>query len=138
MLLIIIRIFAIITFMVLFAALLWWLSRYSLGLQKGKLMKHGAVPEDAGLRDLVSQGKLIEATDLYRQFTGVDLFTAQAVVDDLVREIRLTSRSAKEIQKLVKGKQKAAAIQVYQEETGSDFSEASAYIERLEKKSNGL
>ena len=52
-------------------------------------MKKGAVPRDAGVRDLVRQGRLDEAIDVYREFTGALLEDAQDAVAQIEQEVAL-------------------------------------------------
>lgn len=40
---------------------------------------------DAGLRDLIAEGRLDEAAELYRQFAGVDEYTAREAVEEIAR-----------------------------------------------------
>ena len=92
-----------------------------------------AMPSDAGLRDLISAGKLDEAVDIYRRFTGVDEFTARKLVDDLAREIRLNDTPYRDVAHTLKVKGKAAAIETYQTATGANLADALAYVEGIEK-----
>lgn len=98
---------------------------------KEKKIKHGDIPADAGLRDLIAAGELQEAEELYQRFTGVDEFTARDAVADLAREIRLTQISTQVQQALDTG-DKAAAIEAYQAQTGASLAEALAYVEALQ------
>jgi len=43
---------------------------------------------DAGIRELVDAGRSDEAAELYRQFTGVDEYTAQDYIENLENEMR--------------------------------------------------
>lgn len=40
---------------------------------------------DAGLRDLIAEGRLDEAAELYRQFAGVDEYTAREAIEGIQR-----------------------------------------------------
>lgn len=44
---------------------------------------------DAGLRDLIQDGKIDAAVDAYKLFTGVDQYTARDAILQIEREIRL-------------------------------------------------
>ena len=44
---------------------------------------------DAGIRDLIAQGKIEEAVNIYRKFAGVDQFTAQEIISKIQQEMRL-------------------------------------------------
>ena len=57
--------------------------------KKNKAKDGGLRISDAGVRDLVAQGQIDEAIELYRRFTGVDLFTAKRAVADMVVGLRL-------------------------------------------------
>src|SRR5688572_1429251 len=87
---------------------------------------------DAGVRDLITQGNFDEAVDLYRRFTGVDLFTAKTAVQDIQTEMRLGT-SITEIQRLLRLGDKAGAIETYQQATGLPLAEALAAIEAMEQ-----
>lgn len=94
--------------------------------------KRGQLPEDAGIRDLIAQGKMDAAIDLYQQFTGVDIFTAKDAVEQMAAEHRLSLRDDA-LRMVLAERGKAAAIQAYQEDTGADFDAALKHVERLEK-----
>lgn len=42
---------------------------------------------DAGLRDLIAAGEIDQATEVYRQFAGVDEYTARAAVEKLLDDM---------------------------------------------------
>lgn len=100
--------------------------------KKRKARKHGQLPADAGVRELIAEGKLDEARELYQQFTGVDMFTAKEAIDEMAREFRLTMIDD-DVLMTLSDEGKAAAIQRYQEDTGADFDAALKHVERLEK-----
>ena len=102
------------------------------GKRKRKKSKIGDLPSDAGIRDLILASKIDEAIDLYQRFTGVDKFTARDAVEDMEREIRLSTFD-KDLNYILGEHGKAAAIEAYQAGTGSDLAEALAYVENLEK-----
>lgn len=87
---------------------------------------------DAGVRDLVAQGRIDEAIDLYQRFTGVDLFTAQDAVADMQRELQLSNTEA-DIRRRLRLGDKAGAIEKYQQATGADLKESLAAIEAMEQ-----
>lgn len=97
-----------------------------------KKPKKGAIPEAAGLRDLVQSGQLEEAVTVYQKFTGTDRFTARKAIDDMAREIRLSDSVKKDIYRLLNRNKKAAAIEAYQQATGADLAEALTYVESLQ------
>ncbi|MEM9951319.1 MAG: hypothetical protein AAF846_06960 [Chloroflexota bacterium] len=90
------------------------------------------LPLDAGIRDLIIQGKVIEAIALYQQFTGVDEFTARDAINDMQREIRL-GMMENEVASVLEAQGKAAAIQAYQNITGKNFNDGLTFVEDLER-----
>src|SRR5689334_16973476 len=76
--------------------------------------KVGEVPMDAGLRDLISEGRIDEAIDLYQRFTGLDQMAAQNYVHSTAREMRLSDETYVAVERILKAKGKAAAIETYQ------------------------
>jgi ribosomal protein L7/L12 len=102
--------------------------------QQGKVKsKEAALPSDAGVRDIILEGRKNEAIDLYRQFTGVDEFTARQAVDEIERELRLSDSQHDYIQKILEADGKAAAIEAHQKETGANLAEALEFVEAIEK-----
>jgi hypothetical protein len=54
--------------------------------QSSKKKKHIAeVSTDAGIHDLLEEGRDDEAVDLYRRFAGVDEYTARAAIERMKR-----------------------------------------------------
>ena len=43
--------------------------------------------QDAGIRDLIQEGRLDEAIDIYQKFAGVDEYTARDAVEAIAREL---------------------------------------------------
>lgn len=43
--------------------------------------------QGAGVRDLIAEGRLDEAAEVYAQFMGVDAYTARAAIADIAEEI---------------------------------------------------
>jgi hypothetical protein len=106
---------------------------YTLGrrFEHGKLKrKAGELPSDAGIRDLLEEGRVQEAIAAYRQFTGVDEFTAKKVIDVILREMQFDNNDLREtVKRLLKAGNKAGAIEAYQTTTGSTLAEALEYVE---------
>ncbi len=46
----------------------------------------------AGIRDMLDEGRKAEAIEIYQKFTGVDQYTAQAAVNQIERERRLSDQ----------------------------------------------
>lgn len=88
-----------------------------------------SVPDNAaGVRDMVARGKVDEAVRVYRQFTGVDQFTAREAVAVIEREQRLDA-IREDVRRRLRLGDKAGAIEAYQQATGADLAEALAAIE---------
>lgn len=88
---------------------------------------------DAGVRDLLAQGRDEEALQIYQRFTGVDLFTAREAVTRLKREVQLGDME-KDLKRRLRLGDKAGAIELYQKTTGATLAEALSVIEALEQK----
>jgi hypothetical protein len=80
-------------------------------IQPKSKQKQAELPMDAGLRDLIQEGRIQEATELYRRFTGIDEMAAQNYVRNMAREIRLSDESYQTVKHLLKTEGKAAAIE---------------------------
>jgi ribosomal protein L7/L12 len=102
-------------------------------MQPKSKQKQAELPMDAGLRDLIQEGHLAEATELYRRFTGIDEIAAQNYVRNMAREIRLSDESYQTVKRLLKTEGKAAAIEAYQNQTGVELAEALEYVETIER-----
>jgi hypothetical protein len=105
---------------------------YTLGRRIGhNKTKHkmGELPSDAGIRDMLFEGRIDDAIEAYRQFTGVDEFTAKQAIDDMQRELHLTDEIQQEVKRLMKAGNKAGAIEAYQTATGATLAEALEYVE---------
>ncbi len=50
--------------------------------------------QDAGIRDLIQEGRLDEAVEIYQKFAGVDAYTARDAVDEIARDIHLSHQTA--------------------------------------------
>ncbi len=90
---------------------------------------------DAGVRDLLAQGRDDEALQIYQRFTGVDLFTAKDAIADLKREVQL-GEMEKDLKRRLRLGDKAGAIEQYQQATGANLAEALAIIEAMEQKND--
>lgn len=100
---------------------------------KGKPARR-ELPPDAGVRDLLLQGRTDEAMQVYQQFTGVDQFTARTEVMQLERELRLSGAFGAEIAALLREGRKAEAIERYQQTYGVSLAEALEAVESIEKR----
>jgi len=99
---------------------------------KGKPMRR-KLPADAGVRNLLLEGRLDEAVQVYRRFTGIDEFTARMEVMQLQRELRLTGEVGTKITDLLREGKKAAAIEHYQQMYGTSLQDALEAVESIEK-----
>jgi hypothetical protein len=102
-------------------------------IQPKSKQKQAELPMDAGLRDLIQEGRIQEATELYRRFTGIDEMAAQNYVRNMAREIRLSDESYQAVKRLLKTEGKAAAIEAYQSQTGVELADALEYVESIER-----
>ena len=50
--------------------------------------------QDAGIRDLIQEGRLDEAIEIYQKFAGVDACTARDAVNEIARDLHLSHRTA--------------------------------------------
>lgn len=97
---------------------------------------------DAGIRDLIEAGHIEDAVEVYRQFAGVDEYTARDAVTALERNLRLSTGDTAltgplqdpEIISLVRAGNKIAAIKRYRELTALGLQEAKEAIETVEKR----
>lgn len=89
---------------------------------------------DADLRELVKQGRTIEAIRRYRERHGANLIAARAAIEqirwDLTQKVgpKLSAFEA-EIDQLLRAGQKIMAIKRYREQTGVGLKEAKDAVE---------
>ncbi len=63
--------------------------------ERGQKKKKAAYDaQDAGIRDLIVEGQLDEAVEIYQKFAGVDAYTARDAVDEIARDIHLSNQTA--------------------------------------------
>ena len=125
-------ILALLVLLVVFG-IVWMVWRNQNAQPRKKRAKIGELPADAGIRDLIAEGKMREAVDLYRRFTGTDEFSAREAVEAMRREMRL-SQVPDEVRHLMKQGEKARAIETYQALTGANLDEALQVVESVENK----
>ena len=63
-------------------------------VERGDKKKAAYDAQDAGIRDLIQDGQLDEAVEIYQKFAGVDAYTARDAVDEIARDIHLSNQSA--------------------------------------------
>lgn len=100
--------------------------------QDAKKAKSGDLPSDAGVRDLITEGRFDEAEELYRRFTGVDQFTAREAIAEIERD-QHTVEIENQVRDRLVADDKAGAIEAYQALTGADLAQALAYVEGLQE-----
>ncbi len=62
--------------------------------QRGSKKKKAAYDaQDAGIRDLIQEGRLDEAVEIYQKFAGVDEYTARDAVDEIARDLHLSHQT---------------------------------------------
>lgn len=49
--------------------------------------------QDAGIRDLIQDGRLDEAIEIYQKFAGVDAYTARDAVNEIAHDLHLSNQS---------------------------------------------
>jgi hypothetical protein len=123
---------ALMVFAVIFA-IVWVIRRNQQAEPRKKQRKRGQLPADAGVRDLIAEGRMQEAVRLYQRFTGTDEFSARDAVEQMRREMRL-SHVPDEVRDLMQQGEKARAIETYQALTGANLEEALDAVESLEEK----
>lgn len=89
-----------------------------------------------GLRELIEAGRDEEAAELYRQFAGVDLFSARDAVAELREIMEHGDPLDGELLELVRTGRKIHAIKLYRETTGEGLAESKAYVDALERAAN--
>jgi ribosomal protein L7/L12 len=88
---------------------------------------------DAGIRDLLAQGKEDEALHIYQRFTGADLFTAKKAIAQISHELKLGA-ARQEVEQRLRLGDKAGAIEAYQSVTGATLKDALEIVETMEHK----
>lgn len=108
--------------------------------------KGAAAPafSDAGIRDLLAEGKFEEAVDAYKTFAGVDYFTAREAVETIQRKMETGEATESEddyvrgeMARLVASGNKMQAIKLYRETTGLGLKESKDAIDALERQLRG-
>jgi hypothetical protein len=125
-------ILALLVLLIVFG-IVWVIRRSQQAEPRKKRAKIGELPADAGVRDLIAEGRMREAVELYQRFTGMDEFSARDAVEAMRREMRL-SQVPDEVRELVDEGEKARAIETYQALTGADLEEALHAVESLQQR----
>lgn len=94
---------------------------------------------DAGVRDLIKEGRINEAIEVYQKFAGVDEYTARDAVAEIEYEIRqgkdpeVADDTDDRIRNLVLEGKKIEAIKLYREMTGLGLKEAKDAVDGMER-----
>lgn len=93
--------------------------------------------EGAGVKDLLLEGRVDEAVQVYSAFMGVDEFTARDAINDLERELTAEANLSEivdmdTIHDLLAEGEKIEAVKHYREQTGTDLASAKRAIDELE------
>lgn len=112
---------------------------YVIAHPDAKKRKHGlsANTDGAGIKDLLLEGRIEEAVEVYSAFMGVDEFTARDAIADLERELSAEANLSDSVDMntlhdlLAEGK-KIEAIKHYKEQTGANLVTAKRAIEDME------
>jgi ribosomal protein L7/L12 len=109
---------------------------YPEGIKKAKFSSKELDTDGAGVRDLIADGRIDEAIDVYAAFMGVDEYTARDAIRAMQREvdagIRLGDDGLDDVRDLVEQGKKLEAIKLYHELTGSGLKEAKDAVEDME------
>jgi len=101
--------------------------------------------QDAGVRDLIQEGRIDEAIEVYRKFAGVDEYTAKDAVWKIEQDMKTESSEARladdaiepaadpYILSLLAAGNKIEAIKAYREQTGLGLKEAKDAIDQIER-----
>jgi ribosomal protein L7/L12 len=119
----------VLSLILLFALAIVWSNR----IAAVKSKQRSTPISDAGVRELLAQGHIEEALDLYQRFTGVDLYSAKEAIQRMRQELRLEQVGA-ELKRRLRLGDKAGAIEAYQMATGANLAEALEVVERLQKR----
>jgi ribosomal protein L7/L12 len=94
---------------------------------------------DAGIRDMIQEGRIDEAIEVYQKFAGVDEYTAMDAVAEIEHELR-QGESAEvgdiddRVRRLVDEGKKIEAIKLYREMTGVGLKEAKDAVEAVARR----
>jgi len=91
---------------------------------------------DAGVRDLVVEGRIDEAIEVYQKFAGVDEYTAMDAIAEIEHDIRQGEDSEapdidEHVRNLVDEGKKIEAIKLYRQTTGLGLKEAKDAVEAV-------
>jgi ribosomal protein L7/L12 len=94
---------------------------------------------DAGIRDMIQEGRIDEAIEVYQKFAGVDEYTAMDAVAEIEHELRQGTGVEgvdidDRVRRLVDEGKKIEAIKLYREMTGLGLKEAKDAVEQLGRK----
>lgn len=93
---------------------------------------------DAGIRDMIQDGRIDEAIEVYQKFAGVDEYTAMDAIAEIEHDLRQGTGVEgvdmdDRVRRLVDEGKKIEAIKLYREMTGLGLKEAKDAVEGIEK-----
>jgi ribosomal protein L7/L12 len=109
------------------------------GVVAGKKQTPAYDAPDAGIRDLVRDGDIERAVEVYRVYAGVDEYTARNAVKTIENELGLGSKSDSSttenahILELLRQGNKIEAIKLYRALTGLGLKEAKDAVDEMER-----
>jgi len=91
---------------------------------------------DAGIRDMIQEGRIDEAIEVYQKFAGVDEYTAMDAIAEIEHDIRQGEDSEapdidEHVRNLVDEGKKIEAIKLYRQTTGLGLKEAKDAVEAV-------
>jgi ribosomal protein L7/L12 len=106
------------------------------GMEKAKFLGKVVDTEAAGVRDLILEGRIDEAIEVYAAFMGVDEYSSRDAIEEMQAEInaeiRLSDDNFDSVHDLLGQGKKIEAIKQYRELTGIGLKEAKDAVEDME------
>jgi len=107
------------------------------GRKKSRSPRRIVDTDGAGVRDLIAEGRIEEAIDIYASFMGIDEYSARDAINEMRRELEVGSRLSDDnfdtVRDLVEQGKKIEAIKVYRELTGTSLKEAKDFVDDMER-----
>jgi ribosomal protein L7/L12 len=106
------------------------------GMEKAKFLGKVVDTEAAGVRDLILEGRIDEAIEVYAAFMGVDEYSSRDAIEamqaEIDAEIRLRDDDLDPVYDLLEQGKKIEAIKQYRELTGTGLKDAKDAVEDME------
>lgn len=83
----IVRFISLLLFVIMIVALIALVFRIQRMRHFAAKRKTGAMPADDGLRQLIADGQMDEAVDLYSRFTGLDTASSLHIIREMAKEM---------------------------------------------------